>query len=198
VRIVPDDSTVSDLVDRAQKGDDAAWSGLVHRYGALVWAICRRSGLGNTDCEDVSQTVWLRLVEALPRLREPGALPGWLVTTTRRECLRVAKLVRNRKSRERPNMDDIADNDLPAAEQKLVEAELSVVLRTAFAQLEMRCQQLLVLLMQTPKIPYVEISAIMGIPRGAIGPTRARCLTKLRERPALARWIRSVAGEEGA
>lgn len=195
---MPYDLTVSDLVDRAQKGDDAAWRGLVHRYGALVWAICRRSGLRNADCEDVSQTVWLRLVEALPRLREPGALPGWLVTTTRRECLRVAKLVGKRKSTEQAGMDDVADNDLPGVEQKLVDAELGGILRAAFAQLEARCQQLLVLLMQTPQIPYVEISAIMGMPTGTIGPTRARCLAKLRQRPALAGWIRSAAGEEGA
>lgn len=195
---MPDDPTVSDLVDRAQKGDAAAWSDLVHRYDALVWSVCRRSGLGNTDCEDVSQTVWLRLVEALPRLREPGALPGWLVTTTRRECLRVAKLVRNRKFRERTDLDDFVDDDLPAVEQELVDAELGAVLRTAFAQLETRCQRLLVLLMRTPRIPYVEISSIMSIPTGAIGPTRARCLAKLRQRPALAEWIRSVAGEEGA
>jgi RNA polymerase sigma factor (sigma-70 family) len=193
VRIVPDDPPVSDLVDRAQKGDDAAWSGLVHRYGALVWAICRRSGLRNTDCEDVSQTVWLRLVEALPRLREPGALPGWFVTTTRRECLRVAKSVRNRNHRERTDIDDLVDTDLPAVDRGLIDAELGEVLRTAFAQLESRCQQLLVLLMRTPPIPYVEISAVMGIPHGAIGPTRARCLAKLRQRPAFARWIRSTA-----
>lgn len=193
-----DDPTVSDLVDRANKGDDSAWSGLVHRYAPLVWAICRRSGLAKGDCEDVSQTVWLRLVEALPRLREPGALPGWLATTTRRECVRVAKLARGRAARERTDIDDLVDNDFPGVDHRLIDTELNVVLRTAFAELEPRCQQLLVLLMQIPRIPYVEISATIGIPRGAIGPTRARCLDKLRQRPALAKWIRSTAREEGA
>jgi RNA polymerase sigma factor (sigma-70 family) len=201
VPIVREDQTVSDLVDRARQGDDSAWKDLVHRFAPLVWSICRRSGLANADCEDVSQSIWLRLVEALPGLREPGALPGWLVTTTRRECVRVARMVRSRNFRERTDIgdvDEVADEEIPAADQRLVEGELNAVLRTAFAQLEPRCQQLLVLLMQTPQIPYVEISAMTGMPTGGIGPTRARCLAKLRQTPALAGWMSGAAGEEGA
>lgn len=187
-----DEPTVSDLVDRARKGDGSAWNHLVDRYAALVWSICRRSGLARTDCEDVSQTVWLRLVEALPRLREPGALAGWLATTTRRECVRVAKLARVRKFRERTEFGDIVDPDLPSADRRLVDDELNTVLRVAFDQIEPRCQQLLILLMATPSKPYDEISSTLGIPRGGIGPTRARCLDKLRKSPALAGWIRST------
>jgi RNA polymerase sigma factor (sigma-70 family) len=196
VRIVRDDPTVSDLVVRAKDGDGSAWNDLVRRYAPLVWAICRRFGLGEADCADVTQGVWLGLVEALPQLREPAALPGWLATTTRRECLRIAKLARNRQSRERTDVGDVADGDLPGVDHRLLVEELNAVLRTAFAQLEPHCQQLLVLLMQTPQVPYAEISARLGMPQGSIGPTRSRCLAKLRQCPALARWIKSMAGEE--
>lgn len=193
-----DDPTVSDLVDRAREGDDAAWHELVRRYNPLVWSICRRFSLDTADSEDVIQHVWLGLVEALPQLRIPAALPGWLATTARRECLRVAKLVRSRRSRERTEVAEVADSDLPAVDQRLIAAELDAALRTAFAELEARCQQLLVLLMQTPQVPYAEISATLGIPHGGIGPTRARCLAKLRQSPALATWIRGMTREEGA
>lgn len=198
VRIVRDAPTVSDLVDRARDGDDSAWREIVLRFNPLVWSICHRFGLGAADSEDVIQHVWLGLVEALPRLREPAALPGWLATTTRRECLRVAKLTRGRRARERTEVEDVADSDLPAPDQRLIAAELNAALRAAFAELEARCQQLLVLLMQTPKVPYAEISTTLGIPHGGIGPTRARCLAKLRQSPPLATWISSTTREEGA
>jgi RNA polymerase sigma factor (sigma-70 family) len=197
VRAVRDDPTVSDLVARARDGDDSAWNDLVDRYSPLVWAVCRRFGMGNADCEDVVQSVWLGLVEALPKLREPAALPGWLATTTRRECLRIAKLARNRQSREQTAVGDVADSGLPSTDHRLMAAELNAVLRTAFAQLDSHCQQLLVLLMRTPPTPYAEISARLGMPHGGIGPTRSRCLAKLRQCPALAEWIESTASEVG-
>src|SRR5689334_23629544 len=77
---------VTDLVTRAGSGDKQAWDVLVERYAPLVWSICRRYRLSGADAADVGQNVWLRLVEQLDRLRDPAALPGWLVTTTQREC----------------------------------------------------------------------------------------------------------------
>ena len=84
-----DDLLVATLVTGARAGDRQAWEELVERYAPLVWAICRRMGLARPDVEDVGQQVWLRMIEHLGDLREPAALSGWLVTTTRRECLRV-------------------------------------------------------------------------------------------------------------
>src|SRR5262249_26071804 len=88
---VRDDLSVADLVARAAGSDEGAWNELVDRYSPLVWSICVRYQLSRADIEDVGQTVWLRLVEHLGKLREPAALPGWLATTTQRECVRVVK-----------------------------------------------------------------------------------------------------------
>src|SRR5260370_40419673 len=84
-----DDPQVTDLVTRARKGDQQAWDAIVERYAPLIWSICRRYRLSDADAEDVGQIVWLRLVDQLDNLRDPAALPGWLVTTTRRECFPV-------------------------------------------------------------------------------------------------------------
>ena len=86
-----DDQSVAALVARAAGSDESAWQELVDRYAPLVWSICVRYQLSRTDIEDIGQTVWLRLVEHLEKLREPAALPGWLATTTQRECVRVLK-----------------------------------------------------------------------------------------------------------
>jgi len=79
----PADPTVSDLVARAKDGDKQAWNALVERYAPLIWSICRRHRLGRADADDVGQSVWLRLVDQLDRVRDPAALPGWLATNRR-------------------------------------------------------------------------------------------------------------------
>jgi DNA-directed RNA polymerase specialized sigma24 family protein len=89
-----DSSSVATLVARAASGDQAAWNEIVERYAPLVWSICTRYRLSSHDIEDVGQSVWLLLVEQLGNLREPAALPGWLATTTQRECLRVLRAAR--------------------------------------------------------------------------------------------------------
>ena len=84
----------TDLVTRAGNGDKRAWDALVERYAPLIWSICRRYRLGGADANDVGQSVWLRLVDHLDKIRGPAALPGWLATTTRRECNRVLRTAR--------------------------------------------------------------------------------------------------------
>lgn len=181
-----DDPTVVALVRRARAGDREAWDEIVDRYAPLVWSICRRFRLDRLTTADVGQSVWLRLVEQLPALRDPAALPGWLATTTRRECLRVLQTARRQAQAERPIGDGTeADDSLAAVEQELLVSELHVALRQGFAQLPPRCQRLLALLIQDPPASYAEISARLGLPIGSIGPNRARCLDKLRKHPAL-------------
>jgi RNA polymerase sigma factor (sigma-70 family) len=191
---VQDESIIVDLVLRARDGDNEAWRELVQRYAPLVWAIGRQFRLDTADIEDVGQTVWLALVDWLPRLREPAALPGWLVTTTRRECLRMVEAARKRGTRELP--DDQPQTETDPTDKQVLAAELNAALRDAFAQLGSHCQQLLVLLMQTPRLTYAEIGARLDMPVGSIGPSRARCLARLRRCPALAAWIE--AGGAGA
>ena len=84
-----DDPLVIHLVTRARGGDKRAWDALVERYAPLIWSICRKYRLGRDDADDVGQSVWLRLVDQLDKIRNPAALAGWLATTTRRECGRL-------------------------------------------------------------------------------------------------------------
>jgi len=88
------DPVVTDLVTRARNGDRQAWDALVERYAPLIWSICRRHRVDGADADDVGQSVWLQLVDQLDKVRDPAALPGWLATTTRRECARVLRTVR--------------------------------------------------------------------------------------------------------
>jgi RNA polymerase sigma factor (sigma-70 family) len=184
---VRDDPTVVALVERARAGDQLAWDDLVDRYAPLVWSICRRFRLVAADADDVGQCVWLRLVEQLPALREPAALPGWLATTTRRECLRVAR-VRQRDEQLEHALDvrTAPEERSPQVERELLAAERNASLRAAFAELPAHCRRLLGLLMADPPLSYAEISARLGTSIGSIGPNRARCLRRLRDCPALA------------
>jgi RNA polymerase sigma factor (sigma-70 family) len=177
-----DDPYVVALVTRAAGSDQGAWNELVERYAPLVWAICNRYRLSNHDIEDVGQNVWLLLVEQLGKLREPAALPGWLATTTKRECLRVVTTAQRLGTR----LDDAPEFvDDVMIDEEILRAELDAGLRAAFAELPPRCRQLLSMLISDPPFTYAEISATLGIPMGSIGPQRARCLGRLRRSDAL-------------
>jgi len=181
---------VRDLVTRARNDDQEAWDALVERYAPLIWGICRRHRLGAADAEDVSQSVWLHLADQLDRIREPAALPGWLATTTRRECLRVLAAARaHQAARHVIDPQAIADERAWTAGHELLAAERHAALREAFRDLPPCGQRLLLLLIQDPPAPYAEISARLGIPIGSIGPTRRRCLDKLRRHPSIAALI---------
>ena len=186
-----DDPTVVALVVAARDGSKAAWDELVERYAPLVWSICRRYRLSDTDAEDVGQTVWLRLVERLPSLREPAALPGWLSTTTQRECLAVLRAARQRVRRESLVEAEFSTDDT-MIDQGLLAEERDAALRDAFAELPPRCQRLLSYLVQDPPASYAEIAARMDLPIGGVGPNRDRCLKRLRRCPALAALIESA------
>jgi RNA polymerase sigma factor (sigma-70 family) len=186
---VRDDPIVVALVSRAAGGDQAAWNAIVERYAPLVWSICGRYQLSSQDVEDVGQTVWLRLVEQLGNLREPAALPGWIATTTQRECVRVSRAGR-RPDRATAAQDDLESLAGPAEiEQEVITAEKHAALRAAFAELPLRCRQMLTLLMSEPPRSYGEISTILHIPVGSIGPERGRCLQRLRRSSCLAAYI---------
>jgi RNA polymerase sigma factor (sigma-70 family) len=192
------DPSVTDLVTRAREGDKQAWDALVEMYAPLVWSICRGHRLGGADADDVGQTVWLYLVEQLDKIRDPVALPGWLATTTRRECCRVLRAARRPQAAGYVlDAEDVPDQQSGNAEDELLAAERRAALREAFAHLPPTCQRLLAILMEDPPVPYAEISARLGIPVGSIGPTRGRCLDKLRSYPAIAALINAEAGSAG-
>jgi RNA polymerase sigma factor (sigma-70 family) len=180
-----DDPTVVALVARAAGGDPGAWIEIVERYAPLVWSICARFQLSNQDTEDVGQNVWLLLVEQLGKLREPAALPGWLATTTHRECLRVVTSTQ-KSERLGTKLDEALQVvDKTAIEEEILVAERNAALLAAFAELPLFYQQLLSMLMAEPPYSYAEISAKLGIPVGSIGPQRARGLERLRRSAVL-------------
>ena len=190
---------VTDLVTRAKNGEQQAWDALVERYASLIWSICRHYRLDGADAEDVGQAVWLKLVTHLDHLREAAALPGWLVTTTRRECGRVINAADARRAGERVLIaDNIAETETDIVEQELLVAEQQAVLRDALARLPPGCRQLLVLLSADPPVPYAEISARLGISVGSIGPNRRRCLDRLGRDPVIAALISTEAASADA
>lgn len=188
------DPQVIDLVTRARNGERPAWDALVDRYSPLIRSICRRYQLDRTDAEDVGQAVWLSLVGQLDNLRQPAALPGWLATTTQRECYRVKRArCRLAAGGPVPEAENLPDERSPAADDELLMAERHAALRAAFMDLPPSCQRLLALLIADPPLPYAEISVRLGIPIGSIGPSRSRGLEKLRRHPAVAALISAEA-----
>ncbi len=178
-----DSRTVVALVRCAAEGDESAWCGIVRAYSPLVRSVCRRYGLRDAAAEDIHATVWLRLVDRVGTIREPAALPGWLATNARRECLRqVRRRVREQLT---VDLDHIAPSTVPCDTRLLVD-ERHTAVRQALAQLPQREQRLLSLLFSDPPTPYAKISALLGMPIGAVGPTRQRCLARMRRVPALA------------
>ena len=189
-----DDPYVTDLVARARKGDQHAWNALVERYASLIWSICRQYRLSRADAEDVGQRIWLQFISHLGAIRDPAALPGWLATTTRRECSRVVYATRGSQAAGHLPDESIPDKHTGTADQELLAAERHAALREAFTCLSPSRQQLMAILTEDPPVPYTEISARLGIPVGSIGPTRRRCLDKLRRYPAIAALISTDTG----
>ncbi len=152
-----------------------------------AWRTAGSRAVSATAAEDVGQSLWLLLLNQLDRVRDPDALPGWLATTTRRECVRVLRAIRGpHAARQVPDAGNIPDHQAQTAEQELLAAERHAALREAFTYLPPGDQQLITLLIEDPPVPYAQISARLGIPVGSIGPNRRRCLDKLRRHPALA------------
>lgn len=177
------------LVARCLKGEEAAWALIVSRYQRLVYAIVMNMGLDTHGAADVFQTVFERLVQHLPRLAEPHRLQAWIVTTAKREGL----LQRRRGgrtesiSRQGAEGEDLGDMDFedesPIAEQRLEELQQLALLREALDRLDERCRDLLLLVFrdEDERLGYDEVSQRLGMPVGSIGPTRSRCLDKLRK-----------------
>jgi RNA polymerase sigma factor (sigma-70 family) len=185
------DIDAGDLVRAAIRGDQASWDALVLRYSGLVWSVTRGYRLGPADAADVFQTSWLRLAEHLGRIDNPAQVGAWLATTARHEALRIARSA----SRVIPSdeatlvalgqVDDYSPERAALdAEQERLDSDRAVRLWRAFGELPARCRELLRILIASPPPSYAEVAAAVGMPVGSIGPTRARCLRRLRERLA--------------
>lgn len=169
------------LVRRAAAGDQRAWDELVDGYAGLVWAVARLRGLSASDAADVSQVTWLRLVEHIGRLRDPERLAAWLATTVRRESGRLARAAALQVPMADPAEGRSGTGEgVPPADRPVLLAERNTMLWEAFGKLAPRCRELLGLLLADDSLSYAEVSEILDMPVGSIGPTRARCLACLR------------------
>ena len=176
------------LVDRCRRGDATAWAVLVRRYQRLVYAVVMRAGFDEHGAADVFQTVFSRLLEHLPRLTQPERLQAWIVTTAKREALRTREIGRRTVSMTRdedddtPGLEDTVADDAPLAEDALSELQQLHRLRQGMDRLDERCRDLLLLVFrdEDEKLGYDEVARRMNMPTGSLGPTRARCLDKLR------------------
>lgn len=183
-----DDETAA-LVARCRQGEAAAWTQLVQRYQRLVYAVVRRAGLDEHTAADVFQTVFSRLLVQLPRIAEPGRLQAWIVSTAKREALlqrfraqRTVSMTREDDGGEDAPVLELPDT-APLAEQQLDDLQQQHRVRLALKRIDERCRTLLALLFtdDDQRPVYEDVARRIGKPVGSIGPTRARCLAKLRQ-----------------
>ena len=171
---------IAGWVRQAATGDIRAWNRLVDQYSRLIWSITASFKLGESDAADVAQTAWMRLIEHIDRLEQPARVGSWLASTARNECLRhVARRKRIVLVHEDSEFDGV-DQHGPAVDEVLLASERAQDVRQAMTHLPPQWQRLMEMLMADPPISYAEISDELGLPIGSIGPTRGRCLAKLR------------------
>jgi RNA polymerase sigma factor (sigma-70 family) len=173
------ESDLDKLLERSQKGDSAAWSALVQNFQGLVYSIPRRYRLNEEDASDVFMFTFQALYQNVDRLTSGRALPKWLATTATRETLKLIRLRSNHEA-DLPLEELIASEDADCEDEAIRSSEAMQV-RAALKKLGGRCRDLLQLLYCDEEPAYVEIAAALKISVGAIGPTRSRCLGKLRK-----------------
>jgi RNA polymerase sigma factor (sigma-70 family) len=175
------------LVDDAAAGDQRAWSALFARFNPLIRSIARRHRLSAADQDDVAQRTWLALFRHVRRLSTPEAVPAWLATTARNECLATLRAsLRELPVEEIPLAGDSREDQV--LEEVLSEARRAA-LREAVARIGGRERAMLEMLLAQSGPSYLEISAKLGMPIGSIGPTRARSLVRLRRDPQIASML---------
>ena len=168
------------LVKECLAGNEEAWSLLIDKYKALIYSIPVKYGLPPPEAADVFQSTCLELLTRLPQLREPRALPKWLMQVAHHECYRVKRQQRRLVSRDAE--PDLPDPETPAIAESLVQqTQEEQLLREAVGSLTPQCRRLVELLFfETPPRPYAEVAAELGLALGSIGFTRQKCIERLR------------------
>ena len=179
-----------ELVEKARDGDASAWGALVERLQGVVWRVTADQGMNSEDRQDVFAATFFRLFEHLGRIREPEKLPGWVATTARNESRQMMRTRRRVELRE--DFEPTAPVDSADLADGLLDGELKSALRGAFRRLGLPCQELLRLSTAVPAISYDQISEITGIARNSLGPTRHRCLERLRQTPELQPFLQGA------
>lgn len=171
------------LVAACREGNERAWAALIDKYKNLIFSVPIKHGFTRTDAADIFQAVCLDLLTELPRLRNPTALPKWLIQVASHRCWR-SKRQEGRYSHDEEDLRWLADRStLPesAPEALLGEIEREQVVRDGIAGLSPRCRQMIqMLFFEAPPRPYSEVAATLGVATGSIGFLRLRCLRRLR------------------
>jgi RNA polymerase sigma factor (sigma-70 family) len=182
------DVPLAELVDAARSGCPGAWRAVVDRFDAGLHAVAHGYGLDSASVDDAVQQTWLAAVTHLAALRESAALWGWLRRILHRECLRAV----SRANREMPVVEQELGEPVatvhvalraapaPTPEDQVIRNAQVAALRVALRRLSRREQQLMTLLSDSHEHSYTDIAAALDLPVGSIGPTRARCIAKLR------------------
>jgi RNA polymerase sigma factor (sigma-70 family) len=174
------EASVATLVQLAGEGCSKAWQELVSRFGGMIAATGRRYRLSAADVAELQQTTWLRLVENLHKIEQPERVGGWLATTARRESLQLLRRASKYRSGADQMLANLPDKRLPEPDAKPIAEERATVVRAAWQRLSPRCQELLSLLMMDDPLSYKDLSELLQVPIGSLGPTRGRCLERLR------------------
>jgi RNA polymerase sigma factor (sigma-70 family) len=171
---------LADSFARARAGDAGALDDVVGQLNPLLWHVARTQGLSRDEAMDVVQTTWLELLRRMEEIRDPHALTAWLVTTTRRQAVRTDARRRRRAGPDLDQMENRGDGRPDVSD--LVDAdERRRVLWRHVGRLSERCRALLRVVAFADRPDYAAIGDALGMPHGSIGPTRGRCLAKLRE-----------------
>jgi RNA polymerase sigma factor (sigma-70 family) len=179
------ENSLPEMVAAAVAGERDAWHSIVDRFDPLVLSIIRRYRLSQADGEDVRQTVWLRLVENLKKLRDPRALPGWIGTTTKNEAVRILA-ERHRLQPVDPEVQaELTATDQTDLDEGVILLERRRAVRESLIELSAERRKLMLLLFADSRVSYQRVGRQLGIPVGSIGPTRARCLNQLKGAPAI-------------
>jgi RNA polymerase sigma factor (sigma-70 family) len=178
--MIPD---LPSIWSRVLQGDDSAWQQLVDGYSGLIYTVALRTGLSTADAEDCAQQTWLALYRNRRKIKDPEALPAWLIKTTHRRAMQLY-----RKYASQPPMAGVDLNpnlqidNAALPDEIMAELESRAVLEAAVAQLDGRCKKLVTWLFLSPgKISYNDVSRRLGVKPNSLGPLRSRCLNKLRK-----------------
>ncbi|SRR5258706_1737989 len=168
------------LVKECLAGNEEAWALLIDKYKALIYSIPVKYGLPPHEAADVFQSTCMELLTHLAELREPKALPNWLIQVAHHKCHRVKLQAQRLVSRDAE--PDLPEPETPAmAESLVLQTQEEQMLREAMRSLTPQCRRLVELLFfETPPRPYAAVAAELGLALGSIGFTRQKCIERLR------------------
>ena len=159
-------------------GDESAWRQLVERYKALVYSVCAFTGLAMAESADVFQDTWLQLFKHRRSLQDPSKISSWLVTTARRESVRVRK----RNARLTAQIDSSTPDSRELPDAQLEQLELQAHLEIALREIDQPCRKLLFAFFFAAKdLSYEDIATAMGYSPNTLGAKRRRCLERLKQ-----------------